>query len=162
MIRVSAFAVLVCAAITFSVSNVNGQCASCNQGSPVFAQGYAQSYAPVQNYVATQTYAAPQQYSSYAPVSSGCSSCAQGIAQTYTAMPYTDQSSGCCGSAVGYSSAPVSYAAPVSTGYGCSSCNTCNTCNTCDSCNTYQPRRSYTRVIRGRRGNNCNTCNSCY
>ncbi len=98
MTRVSAFAVLFCAAMTLAVTEANAQCASCSQtATPVFAQSYAQAPMAV-------SYAAPVTYTNYAaPVAQtytampaqGCSSCgtAAPMVQTYSAMPATQ---GCC------------------------------------------------------------------
>lgn len=106
MTRVSALAVLFFAAMTLAVTNVNAQCSSCNQTTPVFAQAYS----PAPAYAAMPSYATPQYTTTAytpAPVQSDCVGCgqaqpmmaqpammAQPVAQTYTAMP---AQGGCCG-----------------------------------------------------------------
>ncbi len=172
----SALAVLFFAAMTLAVTNANAQCSSCNQSAPVFAQSYA---APAQNYAMQSYQPAAQTYASYQP-QSGCGSCSQGVAQTYTAMPVAQ--SGCSGcssvvaSPVSYSSPAPAYTSAPMTAYspvqsGCSSCGTSNygtssygpaaatfvanpaPMSYASGCSNCQPQR---RVRRSRRNNCCN------
>jgi hypothetical protein len=161
MTRVSALAVLFCAAMTLAVTEVNAQCASCSQTTPVFAQSYTPAPTVV-GYPTPMTYTAAP-----APVAQGCTSCAP-VTQTYTSAPVAQD---CCGGSVVTAPmttvpAPVSVAAPSN---GCcapapTTCCAQPVTNCCDPCagNTrvsLRDRRMARRAARSSRGC-CNTC--CY
>jgi hypothetical protein len=132
MTRISCFAVMFIAAVAFSVTNANAQCASCSQG-------YAPSFTQVN---AAPSYAVPvyaQQGVSYAaPQSSATTAC------------------GCAPDASVSVVAPVSYAAPISADCGCGA--PAATVSTGSDCCVAPARTSRVRLIGRRRAQNC-CCN---
>lgn len=161
MTRVSALAVLFFAAMTLAVTNVNAQCSSCNQATPVFAQAYS----PAPAYAAMPSYATPQYTQTAftpAPIQSDCVGCgqaqpvmaqpvmAQPVAQTYTAMP----AQGCCG---GCAPAPApSCCAPAPAPSCCAPAPSCCP-DPCCKKPSFRERRAAKKAQR-QAAKCCNTC----